>query len=229
MGPSTAPCRRNTTQEGGLPSRTGALGRPNAPLGGAPSPTARSRRARDQTNHGASYDELFTELVHSAEATRPWHGWCAPPRPITNTPGPNTKSMPDLTNPSNTTCRTTGRTTTESPRPRPPDVPRPSVLADAHDLFDDLDWLAPWTRRSPRACGSGRAGTPHCTGRCRKTQESGLRVPFARQTQRPAGGRTQPDCAQQARPRDQTDHGASYDELFTELVHSAEATRPWHG
>ena len=108
-------------------------------------------------------------------------------------------------------------------------MPRPSVLTDAHDLSDDLDWLAPWTRRSPRACGSGRAGTPHCTGRCRKTQESGLRVPFARQTQRPAGGRTQPDCAQQARPRDQTDHGASYDELFTELVHSAEATRPWHG
>ena len=121
------------------------------PAGGRTQPDcAQQACPRDQTDHGASYDELFTELVHSAEATRPWHGWCAPTRPITNMPGPNTKSMPDLTNPSNMTCRTTGRTTTESPRPRPPDVPRPSALTDAHDLLDDLDWLAPWTRRSPR-------------------------------------------------------------------------------
>ena len=68
------------------------------PAGGRTQPDcAQQARPRDQTDHGASYDELFTELVHSAEATRPWHGWCAPPRPITNTPGPNTKSMPDLT------------------------------------------------------------------------------------------------------------------------------------
>jgi hypothetical protein len=48
-------------------------------------------------------------------------------------------------------------TTSKSPRPRPPGVPRPPVLTDVHDLPDDLDWLTAVdetiTARSPQQPG----------------------------------------------------------------------------
>ena len=98
-------------------------------------------------------------------------------------------------------------------------MPRPSVLADVHDLLDDLDWRTAVDETITARSRLQPGWDPALYIEANQDVWWSLRRDLT-----PRWG-AHPARLRSRRARGRTDHCANHDEFITELVHSAETAR----